>query len=169
MKCRLDFCANEVKAAGLCSRHYEAQRTGKPFNSTQERKARTASGARSILKSGHVQVHLGKGDVELEHRMTAAVALGRLLRGTECVHHVDENPANNTPSNLVICPDAAYHKLLHRRTDALKATGNPNWKRCYICGSYSAPEDSDLWQHPFLPSAVHRSCQAAYKRKVRNV
>ena len=168
MKCKLDFCFNDVKSSGLCSRHYEAQRTGRPFLSNEERQPRRKEGTRVRLQSGHIQVHLGDGEFELEHRMIAGVALGRLLKGTECVHHVDENPGNNTNTNLVICPDAAYHKLLHRRTDALNACGHADWKRCSLCGKYSSPDDPDLWQHSILPRAAHRSCQAAYIREVRN-
>lgn len=56
----------------------------------------------------------------LEHLLVAERALGRLLRGSEEVHHVDRNRANNDPGNLVICPDRAYHMLLHRRERALR-------------------------------------------------
>lgn len=50
------------------------------------------------------------------------------------VHHVDGNPRNNTPSNLVICQDMAYHKLLHYRTKVVRAGGNPNTdKVCCDC------------------------------------
>jgi len=40
-------------------------------------------------------------------RRRAVKALGRPLRGTEEVHHF-------TRTQLVICPDRAYHALLHR-------------------------------------------------------
>lgn len=70
------------------------------------------------------------------HKLVAEKALGRPLRGTERVHHVDYDKGNNDPSNLVICPDDAYHFLLHRRTDSLNATGSPDNLKCQYCGEW---------------------------------
>ena len=69
-----------------------------------------------------------------QHILVAERALGRLLPEGAQVHHVDGNPRNNVPSNLVICQDMAYHKLLHYRTRIVKAGGNPNTdKICCEC------------------------------------
>lgn len=48
-------------------------------------------------------------------REHVARVLGYALPRKAQVHHVDENPRNNANTNLVVCEDAAYHKLLHRR------------------------------------------------------
>ena len=74
------------------------------------------------------------------HRKVAEKALGRPLRATEVVHHIDENPRNNNPDNLVICPSQEYHKLLHSRAKALTACGNPNYRVCRICKQYDNPQ-----------------------------
>lgn len=51
-----------------------------------------------------------------EHVWLAEKALGKPLPEKAVVHHMNEQPADNyTPFNLVICPDQAYHLLLHRR------------------------------------------------------
>lgn len=47
------------------------------------------------------------------------LALGKKLPPGAIVHHVDLNPFNNEPTNLVICPDTQYHMLLHERTKAI--------------------------------------------------
>lgn len=70
------------------------------------------------------------------HVWIAERVLGRALPPGAEVHHIDENPFNNTPTNLVICPDAAYHKLLHKRMRALRACGNANWLHCKHCKTY---------------------------------
>jgi hypothetical protein len=65
-----------------------------------------------VYAPDHPRAH---GHSVYEHFLVAEKALGRFLKHPEEVHHVDGNPANNTPSNLVVCPNRAYHMLLHRR------------------------------------------------------
>jgi hypothetical protein len=48
------------------------------------------------------------------------------------VHHADGSRRDDAP--LVICQDAAYHKLLHVRMRVREAGGNPDTDRiCYTC------------------------------------
>ena len=95
-----------------------------------------------------------RGDKRREHRAVAEKILGRPLHGTECVHHVDGDGANNAHSNLVICPTNAYHVLLHRREKALNACGNPDFRQCQWCREWSdvalmrAHGNGVRWKHP---------------------
>ena len=75
--------------------------------------------------------HHGKSVTE--HRVIAEKILGRPLKNEECVHHVDGDGRNNSNDNLVICPNAAYHKFLHMRADAYDNSGNPDARQCYLC------------------------------------
>lgn len=68
----------------------------------------------------------------MEHIVIVERAIGRKLPAGAEVHHVNGNGRDNRPSNLVVCQDKAYHKLLHRRLRIVKAGGNPNTQR--ICG-----------------------------------
>lgn len=79
-------------------------------------------------KHGRSRPAVGTGDNRKTevHRVIAARALGKPLPPGAQVHHVDEDPFNNTPSNLVICQDLGYHRLLHVRTRIVMAGGNPN-------------------------------------------
>ena len=61
-----------------------------------------------------------------EHVLIAEAALGRLLPANSEVHHVDGDRRNNANKNLVICQDAAYHRLLHIRQRIMSFGGNPN-------------------------------------------
>jgi hypothetical protein len=45
-----------------------------------------------------------------EHRLVMARTLGRLLSRTEVVHHIDHNPSNNDPGNLMLFSSNAEHK-----------------------------------------------------------
>lgn len=85
-----------------------------------------------IDKSGYLATKVNYGIVQV-HRMIAEKALGKKLPKGSVVHHVDENPTNSANNNLVICPSAKYHALLHIRTRALNESGNANNRQCALC------------------------------------
>lgn len=155
--CTVEWCTSLVKAQGLCSRHYERFRTGRELEGERTRRKRGTGG---LTSAGYI-VYTGK----LVHRTIAEKALGRALKGQECIHHVDELHSNNTNTNLVICPNHAYHALLHKRMKALVACGNANWRKCQYCGRYSATDDPDLWAT--VGYAQHRSCAREHIKKYR--
>ena len=69
------------------------------------------SGCNKGEKAFAVFVRDGKGRMKPEHRVIAAKALGRPLKKTEQVHHIDMNPLNNSHDNLLIC-NMGYHRWL---------------------------------------------------------
>lgn len=103
----------------------------------------------SQMKTGYRQAYQ-QGEA---HRVIAKKALGHALPPNAEVHHVDGNGLNNTNGNLVICPDKAYHRLLHVRQNAMDRCGNPNMRRCYICGQWDSPANMYINR-----SARHRAC-----------
>ena len=99
-----------------------------------------------------------------EHILIAEKAIGHKLPLGSIVHHVDENRMNNNNSNLVICQDIAYHKLLHRRMKALSETGNSHSEKCVHCKKWSIPElDPNL--RISGRSVRHLLCQREYDKK----
>lgn len=64
-----------------------------------------------------------KGNSVREHRLVAEKALGKPLPAGVVVHHIDEDRTNNSPSNLVICQNDTYHKLLHANMRIVAAGG----------------------------------------------
>ena len=97
------------------------------------------------------------------HRNVAEKALGKKLPKGAIVHHVDEDKKNNTPTNLVICPSQAYHFLLHSRMEALEACGHADWKKCHMCGLYSAPDCEDL--RIIGRKVYHKTCDTLRKQR----
>lgn len=99
-----------------------------------------------------------------EHRLIASDVLGKPLPAGACVHHVNGDPADNRPDNLVICQDADFHNLLHARARALDVCGNVNWLQCDFCREWDDPAN----MRPHSKSrrkAVHRSCWNQYLRE----
>lgn len=71
----------------------------------------------------------------LEHVVIATLALGKPMPDSADVHHVNRDKKDNRNGNLVICPDRAYHMLLHVRQRVIDAGGDPNTQRiCRTCG-----------------------------------
>lgn len=86
-----------------------------------------------IIRHGHHRAD-ALGHV-CEHVVIAETALGKALPPSAEVHHVDEDVKNNSRSNLVICQDKAFHKLLHVRARIVRAGGDPNTQHiCSTCG-----------------------------------
>jgi hypothetical protein len=101
-----------------------------------------------------------EGHKSYDHVFLVEKAAGRKMKQGEEVHHVDGNGRNNSPDNLVACPDRAYHCLLHRRTEALVACGNANWRKCRFCQQYDNPKN--LYISPNDRCVHHKSCANAY-------
>lgn len=93
---------------------------------------------RPPMVSKYKHVTIDKHAVK-EHIHLAEKAIGKPLPPKAEVHHVDCDGLNNSPGNLVICPDHAYHALLHKRQRALDACGNANFLKCHICRQYGDP------------------------------
>jgi hypothetical protein len=112
-----------------------------------------------VRQPDHPRAH-GNGYV-LKHVLVAEKALGHFLPKEAQVHHFDEDRANNSNGNLVICQDQAYHTLLHTRFTALKCCGNPNHRMCIYCKRH---DDPSTMVKASQTSLAHRDCRALYHR-----
>jgi len=100
--------------------------------------------------------------------LIAEKTLGKPLPIGAVVHHIDENPSNDSSNNLVICQDHLYHKFLHRRVRALRACGNINWIKCSICKKYDNPSNLYLYKTHGCTVGYHNRCHADKEKNRRH-
>lgn len=158
-KCSVDGCEKPVRHRSFCNGHYKRLlKYGSPTGLPKTNRM----GLGHLMKNGYRRTMID-GVTQFDHIRVAEKALGKPLpKGAE-VHHVDENRSHNVGTNLVICPDAAYHDLLHLRMKA-RAAGVPlDWRKCRFCKTFDAPDNLFI-----AASGVHhRACINTYYRNQR--
>lgn len=157
--CLIEGCSKKARTRGLCGTHYlQHWRAGK----TAALPRQQAESGKGFMRNGYHRIQIG-GNERFSHVLIAERALGhRLPNGAE-VHHVNENKLDNRAENLVICPNHAYHFLLHQRTRALEACGHAGWRKCKLCKTYDSPENLYINKN----KVFHRACNAEYQRNRR--
>jgi hypothetical protein len=153
--CSISGCGKKHKGHGFCLNHL---RKFNAYGDPLKRMARE-KGTGTITQCGYISHQKGKRSI-LEHVLMVERVLGRALPKGVIVHHVDGNPAHNVNSNFVVCPNQAYHLLLHARQRALEACGNAGWMPCGRCGVYGDPANMQVTE----TSVWHRPCHNKYNR-----
>ena len=129
-------CAARVSRAKFCSvrcrkkAHFLAQKRGKDNNNwkggivtamrTRPRGDGSFYGQRLIYAPEYCKATGRKGPYVAEHILLAERALGRKLKKAECVHHINCDPMDNRPENLLVCTNG-YHSYLHHKMSELYA------------------------------------------------
>jgi hypothetical protein len=115
-KLQLDLVAKQMGVHRATVTHWckrfgiQTQRTG-PRDGPGHKKWR---GGRRMV-GGYLYIytpdhpHQTRGHYVAEHRLVMEKKLGRFLRPSEVVHHIDGNPLNNHPDNLVVFQTNAEH------------------------------------------------------------
>lgn len=161
MDCTVDSCKRPQHGHGWCKLHYKRWwRHGDPLWVT-----RAAKGTGTVSWNGY-RIHCKNGEDKREHVAIVEKVLGHPLPPKAEVHHWDGNGTNNAHSNLVVCPDRAYHMLLHQRMRAKAACGNPNWERCVFCKSYGDPAFMGVLN---TGMHYHPDCRKAYRKHRRQL
>lgn len=142
-----------MRGIGLCSMHYHRYWShGELFG---PKEIRAPDGVGHARKDGYVHLTID-GVRKYQHIWVAEKALGRELPKGARVHHINEDRSDNRPENLVICPNAKYHTLLHMRMNAVKAGCPPYFRFCSVCKGYDDP--GKMYVTPSENRAAHRAC-----------
>lgn len=149
--CEIADCVAPVHCRSLCAKHYQRLRHhGDPLKTVYR-----AKGEGTLHIDGYWSYQI-EGRAVMEHVLVVERALGKRLPKGAIVHHFDGDRLNNANDDLIVCPDNAYHMLLHARQRAYEASGHADWLRCQICGGWSPPSEI---RH-YLPSNTkwHAAC-----------
>jgi hypothetical protein len=110
-RCNVQNCDKPAEIGFLCRMHNQREvRYGRVHNIV------AAKGmGRPKTAGGYILLTVNSERI-YEHVWLAEKALGKKLLPKAIVHHMNNIPDDNfTPLNLVVCPDQAYHMLLHKR------------------------------------------------------
>ena len=118
--CTIPGCERKEYGRGLCGMHY--QRLARLGYVGEVTPRHNQDGTGTINNHGYRIMSIN-GEKQKEHRLIAEKALGKKLPPGAVVHHLNGDRLDNRPCNLVICPDEAYHKLLHKRQKELGYKG----------------------------------------------
>ena len=127
-KCKIPECNGRVFARAVCQKHYARWiRNGAPEKTYWGKGHITSHGYRSFG---------GDKNRQYEHRKVMQEIVGRSLRRSEHVHHIDGNKLNNAPSNLELIT-ASEHIRRHKTTTFRNAT-HKECTRCHAIKPRSA-------------------------------
>jgi len=137
-------------------------------NTCYKRKLKDGSLDRVKQPAGSVWISRGykmvrrDGRTMFEHRIVMSKHLGRALKDTEFVHHINEDRADNRLENLYLCTNNAEHREIHRVLEAIKETGVPTSRKCVFCHTWDSPANMSISgdKYPY-----HKDCAAKYQRE----
>lgn len=172
--CAIDGCNTKHNAKGFCIKHYSRfRRHGDPLWPT---KASRSRGTGSIaINRGYVRYSIGDGNRRYNiklHVLIAEMAIGKALPKEAVVHHINGVRNDNRNANLLICPDNAYHQLIHARAKAYDSCGNPDWCKCKFCKTYDAIENLTSFKDKRRSKSkqyYHKICARNSSRNARRV
>lgn len=120
--CAVDGCERPVKTRCLCTSHHMMWYRYGHYDELAKT-VNSPAGTGCIDSNGYVKIMVN-GRSTYEHVLLAEKALGRPLPKGAVVHHTGARHDNHGFCKLVICPDNAYHSLIHKRMKELGYENN---------------------------------------------
>lgn len=118
-------------------------------------------GGRRNHGDGYIVIHTGLKSYEYEHRFNAKAKNGGHLPDGSIVHHQNGKDDNE---NVTIFSSHSDHAIHHANERALKACGNPTWRKCNICHQWDDPANMSRSTNS---SRYHKKCAAEKVAKRR--
>jgi hypothetical protein len=118
------------KECVACGKNYEAWRKNQKLCSSCYQEM---TELKSLDKASNNYIFT-KESGRTAHRDLAELLLGRKLNTNEVVHHMDHNPKNNSPENLLVL-SRVWHNRLHQYLDLqrviIEKSMNENSENCW--------------------------------------
>jgi hypothetical protein len=94
-----------------------------------------------------------------EHIIVLEKALQRPILPSEEPHHIDKNPGNNSPGNLMVFATKGMHSSFHSRMKAFETCGHWDWRKCSFCKQYDTPSNMRKYGNSYQ----HKDCRRKYQ------
>lgn len=118
LNCSVESCNKNVYSKGYCSKHYHSNRKwGNPLLREKQQSEITKKARQNVIDSGGKRRFRRKG--KSLHRLLLEVKLGRELKRSEHVHHIDNDPNNNELTNLYLFNSQREHNQCHTQLQKL--------------------------------------------------
>lgn len=155
--CSVDGCSKQATGRMMCQMHYRRWRLYGDVGCAESTRRKFGEGC---FRADGYHIVSDNNRSTLVHRIIVEKAIGKKLPSGSVIHHVDGNPSNNENTNLVVCPNDAYHVLLHTREKALNECGNANWRRCGYCRKYDDPANLRFYGRGERKTPIHKECNS---------
>lgn len=121
--CCVPGCGRVYSKMSMCSMHYQRTRKyGSPHTNYRP------SNPDGYVGAGGYVVICRDGRKQYKHKYLAEKALGRPLPKGAVIHHVTEDRTDNDgPFKLIVCPNRAYHDLIHRLMREKRISFKTGW------------------------------------------
>lgn len=114
----------------------------------------------------HSATRSGQRHTRHEHVLIAERAIGHKLPFKAVVHHHDGIKINNANTNLVICENQAYHKLIHARMRILTIGGDPNTQKICARCKQLRQRTTDFYKSSAKYDGLHSVCRECLRGSI---
>jgi len=120
-----DLFTGMTNCRSCSNQAHSKRRLGKPTHNAGK-KSTIPVEKRSNYKRGwyissdvYKQILVGPGVYRREHTLVMEKVLGRPIRSSEVIHHINGDKLDNRPENLYVCSDDRVHRSFHKSLETV--------------------------------------------------